>query len=187
MIGVRQSRHRWNVVFPTTIRGPYRTAFKPWVRHNRETTESYDDVRALHRDWLESWNVHDAGAFATYFTLHGVSVGFDGSTIEGRDVIESHLRSIFELHQTAAYATKVRELRLLSADVALLRGVVGMVPPGLADINPAVNAVQSLLAVRQDGRWRIAQLQNTPAAFHGRPDLSDQLTGELRAELRTIQ
>ena len=62
-----------------------------------------------------------------------------------------------------------------------------MVPPGLADINPAVNAVQSLLAVRQDGRWRIAQLQNTPAAFHGRPDLSDQLTGELRAELRTIQ
>jgi hypothetical protein len=57
----------------------------------------------------------------------------------------------------------------------------------MADINPAVNAVQSLLAVKQDGRWRIALLQNTPAAFHGRPDLSDQLTAELRAELRNIQ
>lgn len=26
-------------------------------------------------------------------------------------------------------------------------------------------------------------LQNTPAAFHGRPDLSDQLTEELRGDL----
>jgi uncharacterized protein (TIGR02246 family) len=150
-------------------------------------TESNDEVRSLHRKLLESWNVHDAGAFATCFTLDGVSVGFDGSAIEGRDLIESQLRSIFEQHQTAAYVTKVRELRLLSADIALLRAVVGMVPPGMADINPAVNAVQSLLAVKQDGRWRIALLQNTPAAFHGRPDLSDQLTAELRAELRNIQ
>lgn len=59
-----------------------------------------------------------------------------------------------------------------------------MVPPGGSDINPAVNAIQSLVAVRREDLWRIALFQTTPAAFHGRPELSEQLTSELRRELR---
>jgi len=69
---------------------------------------------------------------------------------------------------------------LLTPDVAILRAVVGMVPPGQSDINPAVNTVQSLVAKKQDDRWRIALFQNTPAQFHGRPELVQQLTDELR-------
>jgi hypothetical protein len=38
----------------------------------------------------------------------------------------------------------------------------------------------ALVAVRGDDRWRIAVYQNTPAAFRGRPDLSQALTEELR-------
>jgi hypothetical protein len=58
--------------------------------------------------------------------------------------------------------------------------VVGMVPAGQTDLNPDVNAVQTLLVVRNDGTWRIALLQNTPAQYHGRPDKTDALTAELR-------
>jgi len=54
------------------------------------------------------------------------------------------------------------------------------VPPGQTDLNPAVNAIQTLVTVRQDGQWRITLLQNTPAQFHGRPDLAQQLTDGLR-------
>ena len=86
----------------------------------------------------------------------------------------------FASHPTATYVSKVREIRLLSGDVALLRAVVGMVPPGQADINPAVNAVQSLVAAKTDGGWRIASFQNTPAQFHGRPEMAQRLTEELR-------
>jgi hypothetical protein len=50
----------------------------------------------------------------------------------------------------------------------------------------AVNAVQTLVAVRRDGAWQVAVYQNTPAAFHGRPELSQSLTEELRAELRVL-
>ena len=50
----------------------------------------------------------------------------------------------------------------------------------IEEINPAVNAIQSLVAVTRDGRWRIALFQNTPAQFHGRPELAQQLTEELR-------
>jgi len=78
----------------------------------------------------------------------------------------------------------VREVRFLSTDIALLRAVVGMVPPGQNDINPAVNAIQSLVAVKDKDIWRITLFQNTPAQFHGRPELAEELTKELRQLLR---
>ena len=60
-----------------------------------------------------------------------------------------------------------------------------MVPRGKLDLDPQTNAVQSLVVVEADGSWRIALLQNTPAAFHGRPEEVERLTDELRAELQT--
>ncbi len=43
------------------------------------------------------------------------------------------------------------------------------------------------MAVRRDSAWRIALFQNTPAQLHGRPDLANALTEELRAELAQRQ
>jgi hypothetical protein len=51
-----------------------------------------------------------------------------------------------------------------------------MVPPGQSDINPEVNAVQTLISVKQQNKWSMALFQNTPAAFQGRPELSERLT-----------
>jgi uncharacterized protein (TIGR02246 family) len=107
-------------------------------------------------------------------------VGFDGSQVEGRAAITEHISGIFADHVTAAYIVKVREVRRLAPDVALVRAVVGMIPPGQDDVNPDANAIQSLVATRRDGRWQINHFQNTPAAFHGRPELREVLTDELR-------
>lgn len=117
------------------------------------------------------------------FWEDGNVVGFDGSQMNGQMEIASQLSQIFADHMTAAYLGKVREVRFLTRDVAVLRAVVGMVPPGKQDINPAVNAVQTLVAVRDEGQWRIAVFQNTPAAYHGRPELVEKLTEELRGLL----
>lgn len=121
---------------------------------------------------------------AALFAEDGNVVGFDGSQMNGRVEIASTLGGIFAHHQTARYVGKVREVRLLSSDTAILRAVVGMVPPGGADINPAVNAIQSLVAVRHSGQWQVALFHNTPAQFHGRPELSDALSAELRQVLQ---
>lgn len=137
-------------------------------------------VRALHGALLDAWNKRNTAAFAALFAEDGNLVGFDGSSVNGRTEIESHLRQIFANHPTAAYVGKIREVRLLTPDVAILRAVVGMVPPGQSDLNPAVNTIQSLVAAKHDGTWRTALFQNTPAQFHGRPDLARQLTKELR-------
>ena len=143
------------------------------------------EVRSLYERLLDAWNKRDAAAYAALFEDGANVVGFDGSQMTGRSEIETTLAQIFAHHQTASYVSKVREVRLLTPDVAILRAVVGMVPPGQTDINPAVNAIQSLTAVKRDGRWQIALFQNTPAQFHGRPELAQQLTEELRQHLET--
>ena len=140
-------------------------------------------VRALYAELLACWNRRDAAAMAALYEENANVIGFDGSQMNGRAEIESEIGGIFADHQTAAYLGKVREVRFLSPDVALLRAVVGMVPPGGADINPAVNAIQSLVVTRQAGQWRIALFQNTPAQFHGRPELAEALTEELKGLL----
>lgn len=144
-------------------------------------------IRSLYQQLLHSWNVRNAPAFAALFSADGSVVGFDGSVVDGQAAIAEHLQQIFASHQTATYIGIVREVRFLAPDVALLRAVSGMLPPGQADINPAVNTIHALVAARHGASWRIALYQNTPAQFHGRPDLAQQLTDELRQALAASQ
>ena len=67
--------------------------------------------------------------------------------------------------------------------MALLRAIVGMVPPGGSELEPDKNAHQTVVAAKEDDAWRIILLQNTPAQFHGRPELVSQMTDELREVL----
>ena len=137
-------------------------------------------VRELYQQLLEAWNQRDARTFATLYEEYGNQIGFDGSQMNGQAEIETHLSQIFTDHRTATYISKVREVRFLNDGTAILRAVVGMIPPGQTDINPATNAIQSLVAVKRGGQWRVALFHNTPAAFHGRPEAVAQLTEELR-------
>ena len=141
----------------------------------------------LYEQLLRAWNDQDADAFGAVFADDGSSVGFDGSTMNGRQEIVETIRAIFKNHRTATYVAKVREVRELGADVLLLRAVVGMTPPGAAELNPAVNSIQSVVMTGQGTGLRVALLHNTPAAFHGRPELAEQLTRELTDVLRTGQ
>jgi uncharacterized protein (TIGR02246 family) len=140
------------------------------------------EVRTLYQQLLDSWNRRNADAFAASFAEDGHVIGFDGSQMSGQAEIASTLRQIFADHLTGTYVSKVREVRLLSPGVALLRAVVGMVPHAQSDIVPALNAIQTLIATKHDDQWRITFFQNTPAQFHGRPELVQQLTDELRQQ-----
>jgi uncharacterized protein (TIGR02246 family) len=141
-------------------------------------------ARAVYADLVRYWNEGNAAGFAALFVRQGNIVGFDGSQVDGQDSIEAHLAQIFAHHKTAAYVGKVREVRLLSPEVVLLRAVAGMVPPKDSDLNPALNTIHTLVASRQRDRWRAELFQSTPAAFHGRPEASEALTQELRRELK---
>ncbi len=148
-----------------------------------DQTRLEGEIEGLYGRLLDAWNRRDAAGMARLFAEQGSMVGFDGSPVDGRAEIEQHLAPIFADHPTARYVAKVREVRGLGPDTALLRAVAGMVPPGKDELNPAVNAVQSLLCAHHEGVWRVELFQNTPAAFHGRPEAVQALTDELKAEV----
>ena len=149
-----------------------------------DTILSDHPIGRLYEQILIAWNQRDAPAMAAYFEEDGNLIGYDGSQADSRATIEDHLRPIFADHPTAAYVAKVREIRMLSRNVGILRAVVGMIPPGSDDVNPAGNTIQTLVAVQNADRWQAALFQSTPAAWHGRPQDSATLTEELREVMR---
>lgn len=143
---------------------------------------SDSEIELLYRRIIDGWNADDASAFAEPFADDGRVVGFDGSQIDGRDAIEAEMKAIFADHQTGTYVGKVRSVRPLGDDAAVLYAVAGLIPAGAEDLNPDLNSIQGLVAAKRDGGWEVVLYQNTPAQFHGRPELVEELTEELRAE-----
>ena len=141
------------------------------------------EVRGLYRQILSGWNRRNADAIAGVFDDDGVAIGFDGSELGGRTNIARIHKKIFADHQTGAFVGKVRDVRFLNPDVAVLSAVAGMVLPGESDLDPDRNAVQTLIAVKRNHEWRVAVYQNTPAQYHGREEKAKSLTDELRKQL----
>jgi uncharacterized protein (TIGR02246 family) len=146
----------------------------------KEGTENV--VKELYSSLLNTWNSQNAQGFAQLFASDGNAIGFDGSEMNGPAEIESQLKTIFASHKVSSYVSVIREIRELSSSVYLLRAVAGMVPPGKTQINPKVNAIQTLIAKTENDQFKIALFQNTPAAFHERPELGAGLTQELQEE-----
>ena len=136
-------------------------------------------IEKLHANLLTCWNDKDSSGMSALFTSDGSAIGFDGSQMNGRNEIAKELAKVFVDHKTASYVWKVEEVRFLDSDVAVLRAIVGMVPPDKTEINPETNAIQSVVAILENDSWKIALYQNTPAQFHGRPELVEQMTKKL--------
>jgi uncharacterized protein (TIGR02246 family) len=138
------------------------------------------NVIQLYQQLLNAWNSQNAREMAGLFADSGEQIGFDGSQSIGQTEIFEHLAPIFEYHRTAKFVSKVKSVRFLTHDIAILRAIAGMVPPGQSDINPSVNTLHTLVTQEIEGSWKIELFQNTPAQFHGRPELVEQMTEELR-------
>ena len=144
-------------------------------------TMSEDDGRALYDRLIRGWNDHGGDAMAEPFAEDGVIIGFDGSVSSGRQSIGAEMSNIFADHETGRYAVKVHSVRSLGPQAMILRAIAGLVPPGQTAINSETNSHQTVIAEAQDGQWRIVLFQNTPAQFHRRPELVEDMTRELQA------
>jgi uncharacterized protein (TIGR02246 family) len=148
-----------------------------------KTPTDKDLILALYQLVLQQWNKRNAAGMTGLFATNGSLIGFDGSVLKGQKEIYAVLDEIFSNFPTAAYISIVKDVQVLSDSTGMLQSVVGMVASGANDISPEVNAVQCMTAVKENDQWRIMLLQNTPAAFHGRPELSEQLSNDLRQVL----
>ena len=88
-----------------------------------------DEIQTLYQSLIDAWNNRDAKGMAELFTEQGIQIGFDGSKLIGKKEIFSHLKPIFLDHPTAPFVTKVKQIRQIGADTALLLAIAGMVHP----------------------------------------------------------
>jgi uncharacterized protein (TIGR02246 family) len=142
-------------------------------------------VEELYANLMEAWNKRDAKAFEELFILDGDMVGFDGTQVHGQGSIREHLAKVFEDHPTNPYVYRITGVTQISTEVAIVRAIAGMIPPGATDPDPKLHAIHRLTAVHRGGAYRVALFQNTPAQLHGRPQEVEQMTADLRASIKS--
>lgn len=148
------------------------------------TPEDEAAVRALLPQLIDGWNQGSGEGFAAPFTADGQQIAFDGTHFHSRNEIAQFHQHLFNRFlQGTRLVGKITDMTMLGPDVILAHGIGGTVMPGERDLAPDRNSVQTLVAVRRDGEWRLAALHNSRAEFMGRPEAAQALTEELRTLL----
>jgi uncharacterized protein (TIGR02246 family) len=141
-------------------------------------------IRAIYQQLMDGWNAGSGDAFAASFEEDGDLVGFDGTHFKGRQEIALFHQHLFDMFlKGSRLLGKVRSVRFLTSDVAVMHAVGGTVMAGQTDLESERNSVQTLVGVRRNGKWSLTAFQNTRATYIGRPEESQKLTEELQALL----
>ena len=118
-------------------------------------------IRALLEQMNASWNRGDGAGYGSVFTTDADYVAIEGSHYEGREAIVNAHQHLFDSHfKGSRLEGELKGIRSLSPDIALVHRVGSLMMPGEpSPTEPA--SIQTLIAVRQDGAWQFAALQNT--------------------------
>ena len=134
------------------------------TREEAAANDSADEaaVRALYQQLMDGWNQGSGEAFAAVFTEDGDLVAFDGTHFKGRQEIAPFHQQLFDKWlKGSRLVGEVKDVRFLSPDVALMHAVGGTVMRGKSEPVPERDSIQTLVATRQEGEWRLAAFQNT--------------------------
>jgi uncharacterized protein (TIGR02246 family) len=174
----------------------YESLFQAWkgskysqVSHRQTTRSSPENesaICALYFQMIDGWNKGDGNVFAAPFAEDADLVGFDGTHLKGRQEIASFHQRLFDTFvKGSRLIGKVRNVRFLTPEVAVMHSVGGTILAGQSDIESERNSVHMIVAKKDDvsSQWRIIAFQNTRAQYIGRPDMVQALTEDLRQEL----
>jgi uncharacterized protein (TIGR02246 family) len=157
------------------------------MNQNSQTLSSAAEeaaIRSLYQQMMDGWNAASGDVFAAPFEEDGDLVGFDGTHLKGCKEIASFHQHLFDMFlKGSRLVGKVKSVRFLTSDVAIMHAVGGTMIDGKTDLEPERNSVQTLVAVKRGTKWHLAAFQNTRATFTGRPEESRKLTEELQTLL----
>ena len=119
-------------------------------------------VRGLYQELMDGWNRGSGAAFAAPFAEDGDLVAYDGTHFKGRDEISSFHQQLFDRWMKGTRLVgEVKGVRFLGPDMAVMHVVGGTVMRGKSEPSPERDSIQTLVATRQSGEWRLAAFQNT--------------------------
>ncbi len=94
-------------------------------------------VRGLYQQLMDGWNQGSGAAFAAAFAEDGDLVAFDSTHFEGRQEIASFHQQLFDKWMKGTRLVgRVRRVRFLGPDVAVLHAVGGTVMRGKTEPSP---------------------------------------------------
>jgi uncharacterized protein (TIGR02246 family) len=129
-----------------------------------QASQSDDNVavRALYTQLMDGWNKGSGEAFAAPFAEDGHLIAFDGTHFKCRDEIVSFHQPLFDKWlKGTRLVGEVESVRFLSPDVALMHALGGTVVGGKSRPAPERDSIQTLVAIKRNGEWRLAAFQNT--------------------------
>ena len=108
-----------------------------------------------------AWTAGDAVAYGACFTEDSDYVSYDGTHARGRQaMVENHDRLFRGVLSGSALVGRVESIRRLRPDVALLHATGSVLMPWRSRPPARRRSRQTLVAVCEDGVWRIAALHN---------------------------
>ena len=119
-------------------------------------------LRGLVTHLEERWNAGDGDGWASVFTDDAELVPVDGQYAVGREVAaEAHRRLFDTVYRGSHNVGQVDSVRLLRPDVAIVTANwrLAYTPPGA--VSQEARTRNTLVCVKDQGRWRIAAFQNT--------------------------
>ncbi len=140
-------------------------------RFYQQAPQSDDEaaIRDLYTELMDAWNKGSGEAFAATFDENGDLIGFDGTHFKGRKEIAPFHQQLFETYlKGTRLVGQVTSVRFLSPDVALMHALGGTVMRGKSRPSPERDSIQTLVATKRGGVWRLAAFQNTRVRPMGR-------------------
>jgi uncharacterized protein (TIGR02246 family) len=129
------------------------------------------------QSFVKAFQSRDPKALAAHWTSGGEFRNVEGVTVQGRDALEKGFTAFFAKTPEVTAEVRPDPVRFLSNDAAVEEGAV-TVRRGRAE--PATHAHYRALLVREDGRWRLAELHESPGSGASIGDLG-WLVGEWKS------
>jgi uncharacterized protein (TIGR02246 family) len=140
-----------------------------WDESTSHSSADGAAIRDLYRDLMDGWNRGSGADFAAVFAEDGDLVAFDGTHCEGRVETAPFQQEIFDRWMKGTRLEgRVKRVRFLSPDVAVMHAVGSTVMRGKSEPSPERDSIQTLVATRDGSEWRLAAFQNTRIRPMGR-------------------
>nr|BBH87925.1 hypothetical protein KTC_26760 [Thermosporothrix sp. COM3] len=119
-------------------------------------------IRSLYQQLIDAWNNGDGQAYGAVFTEDASYVDVTGTNTQGRHAISASHQHMFQtfLKGSQLVAT-ITSIRFLRPDVALLHVLGNTLLPGQTELAPDRATMETAIAVKEQGKWLFAALQNT--------------------------
>jgi uncharacterized protein (TIGR02246 family) len=127
------------------------------------STEDDKALRTIVQTLEDGWNAGDSAKFASPFASDADYVIVNGQHIRTRAVIDFGHKQIFgTIYKGSKNKHTIKQIRLLKPDVAIVHVEWNLVYG--EKLENKARAMNSIVALKKDGKWEIAAFHNTPIA-----------------------